>query len=79
MLIPPPPSIPQPPFLEFRIQEMNRRLFQFHSQFYVQVFLIYLSGNSLIALRATNLLNPHIFTQKSTFKFDAPLHKFDFN
>jgi hypothetical protein len=32
----PPPSIPQPPFLEFRLQEMNRRLYQFHSQFYQQ-------------------------------------------
>uniref|UniRef100_A0A914LYA8 LIM interaction domain-containing protein n=1 Tax=Meloidogyne incognita TaxID=6306 RepID=A0A914LYA8_MELIC len=29
----PPPSIPQPPFLEFRLQEMNRRLYSFHSQF----------------------------------------------
>ncbi|KAL7071822.1 hypothetical protein ACQ4LE_008880 [Meloidogyne hapla] len=32
----PPVSIPQPPFLEFRLQEMNRRLYQFHCQFYQQ-------------------------------------------
>lgn len=33
-MIVPPPTIPQPPFLEFRLQEMNRRLYQFHCQFY---------------------------------------------
>ena len=38
----PPPSIPQPPFLEFRLQEMNRRLYQFHCQFHQQVFPQYL-------------------------------------